>query len=257
MFDNSRLHFFRVAALCMPLFLSACSKSFVVTSEVPAPLIEKMPVTAKLVYSDEFKRYVYSEVSNSRALERVDFGSAQVGLFEQVFDNLFSLVGSDEDDYDLKIEPHILDFQYSAPSETKINMYEIWLKYRLRVTDSTDSEIADWVVKGYGKTPTSMLGSQLAAFNTASNVALRDIGAQLALGFPSQPSIERYLSGDRSGLKPPKEPVDIESEDEAQANVDRPGEPIALSEEVAEVDALESEEPIREPTEEGAEEGQE
>jgi hypothetical protein len=153
-----------------------------------------MPVTGKLVYPEGFKEFVYLEPSDNRALEKVEFGQAQVGLFERVFGDLMTLVDPKETEFDFKIEPQILDFQYSVPAETKLNMYEIWLKYRLRITDSKDEEIADWTVKGYGKTPTSMLASQLKAFNTASNVALRDVGAQLAIGFPTQPSIEGYLS---------------------------------------------------------------
>lgn len=188
----------RAGSLVALLFLVGCSKSFVVTSDVPRPLIEKLPITAKLVYSDEFRNYVYVEPSQKRALERVDFGNAQVGMFDQVFGSLFSLAEPDATQYDLKIEPQILEFQYSIPAETKLKLFEIWVKYRLQITDPNDVEIADWVVKGYGKTPTSMLASQLSAFNSASNVALRDVGAQLALGFATQPSIEDYFAGKRA-----------------------------------------------------------
>lgn len=195
MFDNVNTSKLRLATLLLLLpVLAACSKSFVVTSEVPKPLIERLPVSAKLVYSENFREYVYLEKGKDRALEKVDFGAAQVGLFDRVFGDLVTLV-DDGSSPDLKIEPQILDFQYSVPAETKLNMYEIWLKYRLKITDGQDVEVADWVVKGYGKTPTSMLESQLKAFNSASNMALRDIGAQLALGFQSQPSIEGYLNG--------------------------------------------------------------
>lgn len=201
MLDNVYTSRLRLAILLLALpVLAACSKSFVVTSEVPKPLIERLPVSAKLVYSNEFRDYVYVEKGDDRALEKVDFGSAQVGLFNRVFGDLLSLVEGDATP-DMKIEPQILDFQYSVPAETKINMYEIWLKYRLKITDGQDAEIADWVVKGYGKTPTSMLSSHLKAFNSASNMALRDIGAQLALGFDSQPSIEDYLASKGNNIE--------------------------------------------------------
>ena len=54
------------------------------------------------------------------------------------------------------------------------------------------------MVKGYGKTPSAMLSSHLKALNTASIIALRDVGAQLAIGFRTQPNIEQYLS-ERTG----------------------------------------------------------
>ena len=190
---------FRLLTLSITLLLLVgCSRSFVVTSEVPRPLIEKMPISAKLVYSKQFAEYVYVEPGRNRALDEVDFGQAQVGLFDSVFSELLTVVDESATEYDFKIEPQILDFQYSVPAETKIRAYEIWLKYRLKITDQQDTEVADWVVKGYGKTPTSTFGSQLGAFNTASNIALRDVGAQLAIGFRSQPSIEAYVAGNRN-----------------------------------------------------------
>lgn len=195
MFDKNCIYKLLPKALLLLVpIIAGCAKSFVVTSEVPPPLIERLPVTAEINYTDEFSNYQYIEKSDKRALEKVDFGSAQVGMFETVFGHLFTLVAPGTDNVDLKITPQLLDFQYSAPSETKLKQYEIWVKYRLTITDHSDQEIADWVVKGYGKTPTSMLGSQITAFNTASNIALRDIGAQLAIGFHTQPSIEDYLT---------------------------------------------------------------
>ena len=176
------------------ILLSACSKSFVVVGNIPTPLIDRSTLNAKVKYSDKFRNYKYIESSDKRALENVEFGNAQVGLFDRIFSGIFNLVGDNEEDIDINIEPSVLDFQYSVPSETKSTQYEVWLKYRIRVSDNKNGEIADWVVKGYGKTPDSLLVSHLKLFNKASNIALRDVGAQLAIGFRSQPSIEDFLN---------------------------------------------------------------
>jgi hypothetical protein len=195
---------FRLASsLLLILLLSSCTKNFQVVADIPTPLIESSGLTAQLDYSDEFKAYKFVEKSDDRPLERVDFGVAQVSLFDRIFSSLFEMSDSASDGHDLKIEPQILEFQYSAPKETKLKLYEVWVKYRLKVSDSKNQELADWVVKGYGKTPTSMFSSHLKAFNRACNVALRDVGAQLAIGFRNQPSIKDYLMtrlGSGSGI---------------------------------------------------------
>jgi hypothetical protein len=195
---------FRLASsLLLILLLSSCTKNFQVVADIPTPLIESSGLTAQLDYSDEFKAYKFVEKSDDRSLERVDFGVAQVSLFDRIFSSLFEMSDSASDGHDLKIEPQILEFQYSAPKETKLKLYEVWVKYRLKVSDSKNQELADWVVKGYGKTPTSMFSSHLKAFNRACNVALRDVGAQLAIGFRNQPSIKDYLMtrlGSGSGI---------------------------------------------------------
>jgi hypothetical protein len=185
---------FRLASsLLLILLLSSCTKNFQVVADIPTPLIESSDLTAQLDYSDEFRAYKFVEKSDDRSLESVDVGVAQVRLFDRIFSSLFEMGESASDGHDLKIEPQILEFQYSAPKETKLKLYEVWVKYRLKVSDSKNQELADWVVKGYGKTPTSMLSSHLKAFNRACNVALRDVGAQLAIGFRNQPIIKDYL----------------------------------------------------------------
>jgi len=130
--------------------------------------------------------------SKDRALEEVEFGGAQTQLFDRVFSSLFELV-DEGGSPDLIIEPHVIEFQYSIPAETKSTQYEAWLKYRLKITSGSDEEIADWVVKGYGKKPKSIMISHLKLFNAACNIALRDVGAQLAIGFRTQPSIKEFI----------------------------------------------------------------
>ena len=121
-------------SLALLMLISACSKTFVVTGEYPEPLVDGMPVVAQMHYSDEFKTYAYIEKGDDRALETVELGAAQVGLFDRIFGSLFTLVEGDSATPDLKIEPQVLDFQYSAPVETKLKLYEVWLKYRLKIT---------------------------------------------------------------------------------------------------------------------------
>jgi len=179
--------------LALVLLTSACSKTFIVSDDFPEPLVSRAQTVVLMQYSEKFKNYEFSEKARDRPLERVAIGPAQVNLFNQVFSSLFVLAETTNEPVGLIIEPQIIDLQYSAPSETKLNLYEVWLKYRVIVIDSNEEEIADWVVKGYGKTPTATLGSYLKAFDTASNIALRDVGAQLAIGFRTQPSIQEYL----------------------------------------------------------------
>jgi len=185
---------FRLPVAMMTIgLLSACATSIKVTGQIPDPLVPQLPLTGQLTYSDEFKSYNYQEKEKKRSITNLEFGDAQVSLFDGIFSKLITLVDNDQQAVDLQISPELLDFQYTAPRETKLNLYEVWLKYRLKIVDNDDQEIADWVVKGYGKTPTALLKSPSIAFNAATNVALRDVGAQLAIGFSTQPAIEDLL----------------------------------------------------------------
>ena len=186
------------ACLGLMLLFSACVSNVTVKGEVPQPLVKRLPITGKLIYTDAFKKYTYQEAEKSRSLKSLDFSEAQINLFDTIFGSLLTLlpagVPASEQSVDLIIEPEVLDFQYTAPRETKLNLYEVWLKYRLKLTAKDGEQLADWIIKGYGKTPTAMLTSASTAFTLATNVALRDVGAQLAIRFPKQSSVKGLLS---------------------------------------------------------------
>jgi hypothetical protein len=205
--------------------ISGCASSIVVKPDIPNPLVKRLPLNTNLVYSDTFKNYLYVENEKKRgSMKSIDFTDAQAAMFEQVFGSLTNLVDSADPSKNLSIEPEVLVFQYSAPSETNLKQYEIWIKYRLKLRDGNNARIADWTIKGYGKTPTSMLTSAPSAFNAATNIALRDVGAQLSIRFPQQTVVKTLLAGGAPPTIPEPEP-ELEPEEQLQvaANTDDSG----------------------------------
>ena len=75
---------------------------------------------------------------------------------------------------DAIFEPIIEEFQLALPTKTKLDVYEIWIKYNMRLMTADGDYIADWVLTSYGKTPSESLRSVEAAINAAAIVALRD-----------------------------------------------------------------------------------
>lgn len=213
----------RILLLFAFAFLGGCASSVVVKPDIPSPLVQKLPLKAGLVYTDTFKDYVYFENEKKRgSLKSIDFTVAQTTMFDQIFGALTNLVSPTDPSRDLSIEPQILDFQYSAPSETKLKQYEIWIKYRLKLRNADDASIADWTIKGYGKTPTGLLTTASSAFNAATNVALRDVGAQLATRFSRQRVVKTLLDGGTPRVIPERKPEPVivaraETGDEVEA----------------------------------------
>ncbi len=211
---DTKRWFNRIGLLALIMFLGGCASNVVVKGSIPEPLIEKLPLTASLTYTEEFKNYTYVEAQKRRrsVVSKFDFQDAQVAMFDQVFGALLNLDQSADTNTDLIIEPEVLDFQYSTPAETQTTQYEIWIKYRLQIMDGKRQNLADWVIKGYGKTPTATLQSTAAAFSSAANVAMRDIGAQLAIRFPRQPSVQDLIA-QKGGLSAPNESL-VQNEEE-------------------------------------------
>ena len=229
MLDNIYLsscsRFYRLLVLASFVLLAGCASTVVVKPDIPNPLVEKLPLNTSLIYSQAFKNYVYIEKEKKRnSMKSIDFAQAQIAMFQQVFGSLTNLVESSDPSKNLSIEPEILDFQYTAPSETKLKQYEIWIKYRLKLRDVNDARIADWTIKGYGKTPTGMLTSATSAFNAATNVALRDVGAQLSIRFPQQSVVKTLLDGGAPSIifepEPEPEPELATSDENAEQAAD-------------------------------------
>lgn len=191
--------FNKLGAILLLALLSACASKITVVADIPTPLVEKVPLNVHVNFTDEFRNHVYTENEKKRVLSSLNFAAAQEEMFTTIFGQLTTLVEVDSVERDLIIEPEILDFQYTAPAETKLKQYEVWIKYRLKILNQTSAKIADWTIKGYGKTPTALLTSATKAFNAATNVALRDVGAQLSVRFASQRKIKALIDAKNSG----------------------------------------------------------
>lgn len=186
--------------------LSGCTHTLIVEGKFPPPLVNEIPLVAGLHLPTEFKSYRYIEASEDRAKWIIDMGEAQSSMFQTVLPGMFVQVrelntltfaeGNDgkTPDVDFVITPRIEEFQYTLPSETKIKVYEIWLKYNVQVFDNRGTLIADWILTAYGKTPSGFMQSDEAALNQAVVVALRDAGANLALNFANVPEVRAWLA---------------------------------------------------------------
>ena len=98
-----------------------------------------------------------------------------------------------EEGVDVVLVPHVAELQYSIPNHTKINVFEIWMRYRYELYSPEGELVADWTMTSYGKTPTAFLQSAEAAVNLAAVVALRDAGANFAMNFANVPEVKMWM----------------------------------------------------------------
>lgn len=179
----------RAVVLLLFVMLVGCTTTFKVGGEYPSPLVPAIPVNLELDLDGNFLDYVYEDDRDGANI-KIALGSAQQLLFETVTGAMFS---GDELSPKLMMKPSVNEFQYAAPRQTSSEIYEVWIKYRVSIEEPGGNTIADWIITGYGKTPTALLKRPGTAINAATNIALRDIGTQLAIGFKRQPDIALWL----------------------------------------------------------------
>jgi hypothetical protein len=194
---------------------------FETTSEVPLPLIEKIPVTVGVHLPLEFREKVYEETRERGGGEyAIGLGKAQSAGFMRVMEAMFARVvtvsspaSAARTDPEIRgvLEPMLEDFAFVTPVDSGVQMYAASLKYTVRLYSPTGELAESWTFTGYGSQPASAFpGKGDDALKAATRLAMRDAAAKLAAEFREQ-AIARGLiaPGSRatpSEVTPPSSP---------------------------------------------------
>ena len=207
----------RLAALFIMLFVVACtSREVVVEGAFPTPLIDPVPVSVGILFTQEFREHELIDDATGRGEVswRVSTGSAQVDFWSTLFPAFFQnvvFINSYEDletyDVDAVLIPEVSEVQYAIPLYTSVKVYEIWMRYQLSLVEpeqimDTDNKtinlenmqaFAEWPLTAYGKTPTAFMQSDVDAVNLAAVMALRDAGANFITSFARVPGVMDWI----------------------------------------------------------------
>jgi hypothetical protein len=198
------------AALALALLAACAPTKFETQSDIPQPLIEKIPIVIGVHMPLEFTSKVYEEKREAGGGEySIGLGKAQSAGFMRVLNAMFNRVvpvASPQDaaatDPEIRgvLQPVLEDYAFVTPADSGTQSYAASLRYTIRLY-SPKGELADsWTFTGYGSQPASQFpGKGDAALAMATRLAMRDAGAKLAAEFREQ-AIAR-------GLLPSVQPV--------------------------------------------------
>ena len=185
------------------MFLASCSSTAIVEIETSFPAVLSQPklLSAVIVFDDEFVNYVGKPNENTS----VSIGKAQVDLLKNAFSGLFTTIEFESSidnlntDSGIIITPSVQQIQVSTPSEHYLNVFEVWIKYNLKIETADGRLIANWLMPAYGKTPDVFMSSKEKAIEQATIIALRDAGAKLLLDFYRIPALNQWLAAQPKG----------------------------------------------------------
>ena len=195
--------YFGMAVLLVALALSGCGVSnVVIEGSFPTPNINKIPVTVAVYYDDAIRGFSYLEYSETGQEEfNIESGQSHIELFNAVLPAMFdrvivvdNLEDARAEGVDAVFAPAIEEFQLALPAKTKLDVYEVWIKYNMRLLTAEGDYIADWILTSYGKTPTETFRSAADGINEAAVVALRDLASSFSLSFGQVPEVRDWLS---------------------------------------------------------------
>ena len=199
----NRNMYFGMAFQLVALALSGCGVSnVVIEGSFPTPNINKIPVTLAVYYDDAIRGFSYLEYSETGQEEfNIESGQSHMELFNAVLPAMFdrvifvdNLEDARAEGVDAVFAPAIEEFQLALPAKTKLDVYEVWIKYNMRLLTAEGDYIADWILTSYGKTPTETFRSAADGINEAAVVALRDLASSFSLSFGQVPEVRDWLS---------------------------------------------------------------
>jgi hypothetical protein len=183
-----------VAALA--LLLSACAPTrFETQSDIPQPLIEKIPIAVGVYMPLAFTNKVYEEKREGGGEYSIGLGKAQSAGFMRILNAMFNRVvpvAAPQDaaaDPEIRgvLEPVLEDFAFVTPVESSTPTYAASLRYTIRLYSPRGELTESWTFTGYGSQPASQFpGKGDEALAAATRLAMRDAGAKLAAEFREQ-----------------------------------------------------------------------
>jgi hypothetical protein len=200
----TRLGLIRFGLTALTCLLSACAANTITLSGTfPSPLVRKLPLTVGVYYPDELKNYSFIEFDDNTGKDQyiIQSGTSQVELFNTLlpalFQNVVMLESLDNVQNNTSLDavfvPAIEEFQLGLPAKTRLNVYEIWVKYNMRLSNANGDYIADWVMTAYGKAPEETFQSVDSGVQDAAIVAMRDLAASFTIGFSGIPEVNEWL----------------------------------------------------------------
>lgn len=184
------------------LFLGNCGvNNVVIEGQFPTPNIRKMPVYVAVIYDQALRDFSYLEYTETGSEEfNIQSGASHVELFNSITPAMFeqvifvdTLEEAQIAGVDAIFAPAIEEFQLALPAKTKLDVYEVWIKYNMRLLTAQGDYIADWVLTSYGKTPTESFQTAEGAINDAAVIALRDLASSFSLSFSDVPEVRDWL----------------------------------------------------------------
>lgn len=193
------------------VLLAGCGPvKLVANTNIPPPLVMKVPIGVALFIPTEFSSYVHKEERWSTKWQ-IELGQAQTDGITRLMGAMFERVVSVDSvnagttvpgGIQAILEPSIEEYAFVTPRDAGSPFYAVSIKYRVNVY-LPDGKLADsWGFTGYGTSPSQGLSSE-APLHAATALAMRDAGAKLAVEFREQAVMRGLLPGGETADTPP------------------------------------------------------
>jgi hypothetical protein len=170
-------------------------------SQMPTPLVDPLPVTVGVHYTEDFSKYQHAE-ERWGVKWKAELGPYHVRMAEKLFHAAFREIVPVEDlkalpanpPYVAIIEPRIEQYSFITPKDTGANYYAVTIKYRLNVLAPSGEPADSLTFTGYGSFKSGGM-STTTPMVSATKAAMRDAAAKFLVQFPEQDVAKKLVAG--------------------------------------------------------------
>lgn len=197
------------------LLLAGCSATRIQPqASLPPPLVDKLPVRVGIHFPEEFRNYAHKEKRNNVTYE-VALGAAHVANLKWLLGAMFAELVPVEDPaaaalvrppLTMVLEPRFEEYSFLTPRDLAGEAYIVTIRYLLTVYDGGGARVDSYIYTGYGRQKSSGVSST-QPLTTATQRAMRDAGAKVAVELTSQDAVRMLLRGRARVQQPVAPPV--------------------------------------------------
>lgn len=190
-----------LGALALTVLAGCGPVRLVANTNIPTPLVVKIPIAVALFIPKEFSTYVHNEERWSTDW-RIELGKAQSEGITRLMSAMFERVvpvdsvsaGQAHADGGVRaiLEPSVEEFAFVTPRDAGSPFFAVSIKYRVNIYLPNGKLADSWGFTGYGTAPAQGLSSA-PPLQTATALAMRDAGAKLAVEFREQATVRGLL----------------------------------------------------------------
>ena len=188
-------------SLSAALAITACTHVVPVTGTIPTPVVQSLPLSVGIYMDEEFRSFSHAEKRGAGEEWIIGSGKLNEEMFTRLFNSMFDQTvimnalpeaGAGTEGLDAVLQIKVTEFGFLTPRETGQRFFAVSFKYLLQLQEPDGTQIANWPVVGYGKSPWSAFKDETGLRN-ATAIAIRDGAAAVALGFRRVPAIASWL----------------------------------------------------------------
>ena len=181
--------------------LAGCTETrLAAQSQLPPPLIDRLPARVGIYYSKEFREFIHKETRSEIDYE-ITLGPAHVQNLDWLLNAMFTDVVQVEDPTKVReirpplvmvLEPRFEEYSFLTPKDVAGEAFIVTIRYLLTVYDGNGGRVDAFTYTGYGRERAHTLASKVP-LQVATQRAMRDAGAKVAVEFTDQQSVRLLL----------------------------------------------------------------